>query len=343
LNLSDFNYHLPSRLIAQEPLPNRSGSRLLLVERKSGKLLDKSFLFLLEHLNPGDCLVLNESKVIPARLFGRKKTGAVVEMLLVEPVGESDWLVLARPAKRLSVGDVVVIVKGQLEAEIKVVKKDGLRVISFNLADGTNFWELLNRIGKTPLPPYIHNHKLIDRQRYQTVFAAIPGSVAAPTAGLHFTKQLLKKIADQGVLIASLVLHVGPGTFQPLREEVVERNSLHSERFLLSQEAANKINLSKSRGGKIIAVGTTTVRVLETCADGAGRVKPKSGKTNLFIYPGYQFKMVDELVTNFHLPKSSLLLLVSAFTGVDLTKAAYRHAIKNNYRFFSFGDAMLIF
>lgn len=340
MKTSDFYYELPQELIAQRPLSDRSASRLLVLDKNSGKTEHKIFKDIKEYLNPGDCLVVNETRVIPARLIGeRKNTGARVEILLLKRINTRRWETLVYPGKKAKPGNVISFGGGLLEAEIEEVVNDGNRIVKFSY-EGI-FEELLDRLGQMPLPPYI-TEKLEDKNRYQTVYAKNDGSAAAPTAGLHFTEDLLKEIEDMGVKIARLTLHVGLGTFRPVKVEDVSSHKMHSEFYSLSQSQADIINETREKGGRVVAVGTTTTRTLESIADERGRVTEKSGWTDIFIYPGYKFKLVDNLITNFHLPESTLVMLVSALAGKENIMRAYKEAIDRKYRFFSFGDAMFI-
>ncbi|MCD8215129.1 MAG: tRNA preQ1(34) S-adenosylmethionine ribosyltransferase-isomerase QueA [Clostridiales bacterium] len=340
MKTSDFYYELPPELIAQRPLSDRSASRLLVLDKNSGKTEHRIFKDIKEYLNPGDCLVVNETRVIPARLIGeRKNTGARVEILLLKRIDTRRWETLVYPGKKAKPGNVISFGGGLLEAEIEEVVNDGNRIVKFSY-EGI-FEELLDRLGQMPLPPYI-TEKLEDKNRYQTVYAKNDGSAAAPTAGLHFTEELLKEIEDIGVKIARLTLHVGLGTFRPVKVEDVSSHKMHSEFYSLSQSQADIINETREKGGRVVAVGTTTTRTLESIADERGRVTEKSGWTDIFIYPGYKFKLVDNLITNFHLPESTLVMLVSALAGKENIMRAYKEAIDRKYRFFSFGDAMFI-
>lgn len=340
LKVSDFYYDLPKELIAQDPLTDRSASRLLVLDRKSGESAHRSFCDIKEYLHPGDCLVLNNTKVIPARLIGRKEgTDAQIEVLLLKRLKDDTWETLVRPGKKLREGAKVSFGEGLLKGEIVCVQPDGNRQIRFTY-DGI-FEEVLDRLGEMPLPPYI-THKLKDRDRYQTVYAKQEGSAAAPTAGLHFTKELLGEISGMGVSIAEVTLHVGLGTFRPVKVEEIEDHEMHSEYYEISQEAADVINRTKEEGHRVIAVGTTSTRTLESASDENGFLKACSGWTDIFIYPGYSFRVIDALITNFHLPESTLIMLVSAFAGKESVFRAYEEAIREGYRFFSFGDAMLI-
>jgi len=342
MKVSEFDFHLPEELIAQTPLPQRDASRLLVTERFGTELQDRQFRDIVEYLDADDVLVINQTRVIPARLFGvRADTGGPVEILLLRPYGGARWEVLVKPGKRARVG-IRIEFGPKLACTVMDVTEIGSRLVDFEF--NGNFNEILEELGETPLPPYIHE-KLDDGERYQTVYSKEAGSVAAPTAGLHFTSELLNEIEERGTQIVPLTLHVGLGTFRPVQVEDIEEHRMHAEFFELSAESAEAINACKRRGGRVWAVGTTTVRTLETQARQQGSeyvVVPGSGWTDIFIYPGYEFKIVDALITNFHLPKSSLLMLVSAFAGLDTIKRAYAHAVENRYRFFSFGDAMLL-
>ena len=340
MNVKDFSYELPQRLIAQDPLEDRSSSRLMVLGKKDGSVTHRVFRDITEYINPGDCLVINNTKVIPARLFGQKEdTGAAVELLLLRRLCGSQWETLVRPGKKAKPGTKLIFGNGMLAGEIIRVAEEGNRIIQFSY-DGI-FEEILDQLGEMPLPPYI-THQLQDRQRYQTVYARHEGSAAAPTAGLHFTPQLLDEIRAKGADIAEITLHVGLGTFRPVKTENVLEHHMHSEFYRLEQEAADKINRAKQGGGRIISVGTTSTRTLESIADEHGFVKAASGWTQILIYPGYQFRCIDALITNFHLPESTLIMLVSALAGREHVLDAYRTAVQEEYRFFSFGDAMLI-
>ncbi len=340
LPTADFSFDLPEELIAQDPLPDRSASRLLCLDRETGAVSHHIFREIGSFLRPGDCLVLNDTKVIPARLLGKKPdTGAAVELLLLERKGDDLWEALARPGRKLRPGAKAVFGDGRLLATIEGETPDGNRLVRFSYQ---GVWEeVLDSLGEMPLPPYI-THKLRDRDRYQTVYAKYDGSAAAPTAGLHFTGELLEELQAQGVVLAYVTLHVGLGTFRPVREENALEHQMHSEHYRVSAQAARQINQARSQGGRIICVGTTSARTLESAADGQGRLSPCQGDTALFIYPGYRFRIVDGLVTNFHLPESTLMMLVCAFAGREHVMAAYQEAIRERYRFYSFGDAMLI-
>jgi S-adenosylmethionine:tRNA ribosyltransferase-isomerase len=341
LKKSDFYFELPEELIAQDPLRDRASSRLLVLEKETGKTEHHVFRDILQYLVPGDCLVLNNTKVIPARLLGTKEeTGAAVEVLLLKRKEKDVWETLVKPGKKMRPGARISFGRGLLKAEVLDVVEEGNRLVRFTY-DGI-FEEVLDKLGEMPLPPYI-THKLQDKNRYQTVYAKYEGSAAAPTAGLHFTEELLREIEKKGVEIAYVTLHVGLGTFRPVKEENVLEHHMHSEYYEISQEAADKINAAKQRGGRVICVGTTSARTLESAADESGYLKACSGNTEIFIYPGYRFKILDCLLTNFHLPESTLIMLVSALAGREQVLAAYREAVKERYRFFSFGDAMFIY
>ena len=340
MKVSEFNYNLPEELIAQTPIKNRDESRLMILDRKRETIEHKIFRDILDYLQPGDCLVRNNTKVIPARLYGKKETGANVEFLLLNRIEEDFWEVMVRPGRKLPVGTKVTFGDGLLEAEIIELLNDGNRKVKFSY-DGI-FNEILDKIGLMPLPPYI-KEKLEDKKRYQTVYAQYEGSAAAPTAGLHFTEELLKKIQEKGVEIANVTLHVGIGTFRPLKVEKIEDHDMHTEHFYIKEEDVEKINNAKKNGKRVIAIGTTSCRVLESIANEEGLVKPYEGDTQIFIYPGYKFKCIDGLITNFHLPESTLIMLVSALAGKEYIMKAYNEAVKEKYRFFSFGDAMFIY
>ena len=337
---SDFYYELPERLIAQTPIKERDHSRLLVLDKKSGKIEHKHFFNLVEYLNAGDCLVINDTKVLPARLFGNKKdTQTLIEILLLKRIDDKKWEILVKPGKKARIGSEIVFDEKLLTGKIVDILEEGNRIIEFEY-EGI-FEEILDRLGEMPLPPYIHE-KLKDKDRYQTIYAKHLGSAAAPTAGLHFNDKLLEEIENKDVNIARLTLHVGLGTFRPVKTEYINEHIMHSEYYELNESEANKINLAKSSGHKVITVGTTSVRTLETVADDEGIVNKSKGWTNIFIYPGYKFKVVDSLVTNFHLPESTLIMLVSALAGKENIMKAYREAVEKEYRFFSFGDAMFI-
>ncbi len=340
MKVSDFDYELPQELIAQDPLPTRSDSRLMVLGRADGRVEHRQFTDILDYLAPGDCLVLNNTRVIPARLYGVKEdTGAQVEVLLLKRRENDVWEALVRPGKKLRPGARVRFGDGLLTGEIVEVVEEGNRLVRFHY-EGI-FEELLDRLGQMPLPPYI-THELRDKNRYQTVYARHDGSAAAPTAGLHFTEELLGKVRKKGVQIAEVTLHVGLGTFRPVKAEQVLDHHMHSEFYQVSAEAAETINRAKREGRRVISVGTTSTRTLESAADENGFLCEKSGWTDIFIYPGYQFRVIDGLITNFHLPQSTLIMLVSAFAGREQVLNAYREAVRERYRFFSFGDAMYI-
>ena len=340
MKTSDFYYDLPQELIAQEPLKDRSSSRLLVLHRDSGEIEHKIFKDITGYLKKGDCLVINDTKVMPARLIGaRKNTGARVEILLLVRKDLDTWEVLTYPGKKAKPGDIITFGDGRLEAEILEVIEGGNRIVKFHY-DGV-FETILDELGEMPLPPYI-THNLEDKNRYQTVYAVHEGSAAAPTAGLHFTKELLDEIKNMGVEIAHVTLHVGLGTFRPVKVEDVTNHEMHSEYYVVEKEEADKINNARKNGGRIISVGTTSTRTLESVTDENGVVQPGSGWTKIFIYPGYKFKAVDCLITNFHLPESTLIMLVAALVGKDKILDTYRIAVEEKYRFFSFGDAMFI-
>ena len=339
MKVSDFNYNLPEELIAQVPIQKRDESRLMVLNRKNQTIEHKTFKDIIDYLQPGDCLVRNNTKVIPARIYGKKETGANVEFLLLNNIEGDIWECIVRPGNKLHIGTKVIFGDGLLKADIIDIMEGGTRKVKFSY-DGI-FNEILDQIGLMPLPPYIHE-ELKDKDRYQTVYAKYRGSAAAPTAGLHFTEELLNKIEQKGIQIANVTLHVGIGTFRPVKEETVEKHHMHSEHYYIKKEDVDKINTAKENGKRVIAVGTTSCRVLETIADENGHVKEAEGDTQIFIYPGYKFKILDGLITNFHLPQSTLLMLVSALAGKDYVLKAYNEAVKEKYRFFSFGDAMFI-
>ncbi len=340
MKTSDFYFDLPQELIAQDPLEDRSSSRLLVLDRETGKTEHHVFKDVIDYLNPGDCLVVNNTKVIPARLFGSKEgTEAKIEILLLKRKENDVWETLVKPGKKAKPGTRISFGDGLLTGEVIDVVEDGNRLIKFTY-DGI-FEEILDQLGQMPLPPYI-THQLKDKNRYQTVYAKHDGSAAAPTAGLHFTPELLEAIKAKGVNIAHVTLHVGLGTFRPVKVEDVTNHHMHSEFYIVEEDQAKLINETKQRGGKIVSVGTTSCRTLESATDDQGILQAGSGWTDIFIYPGYKFKMIDRLITNFHLPESTLLMLVSALAGKDKIMAAYEEAVKERYRFFSFGDAMLI-
>lgn len=340
MKTEDFYYDLPEELIAQYPIEDREESRLLLLDKETGNIEDRIFKDIIDYLHPGDCLVLNDTKVIPARLFGnREGKNERIEFLLLRRIENDIWETLVRPGKKVKPGNRIVFGNGILVAEVLSIEEDGTRKVEFKYKG--IFEEMLDKLGEVPLPPYI-KEKLEDKERYQTVYSKHEGSAAAPTAGLHFTKELLNKIKEKGVSISYLTLHVGLGTFRPVKVENIEEHHMHSEYYEVSKEAAEMINRTKKDGGRVIAVGTTTTRTLETIGILEGKILPKKGWTDIFIYPGYDFKIIDGLITNFHLPESTLLMLVSALAGRDNILMAYKHAIENRYRFFSFGDAMFI-
>ncbi|MDD7333033.1 MAG: tRNA preQ1(34) S-adenosylmethionine ribosyltransferase-isomerase QueA [Lachnospiraceae bacterium] len=340
MDVKDFDYELPEELIAQDPLEDRSSSRLMVLDRKTGDVEHRHFRDILDYLNPGDCLVINNTKVIPARLYGAKEdTQAKIEVLLLKRKENDVWETLVKPGKKAKPGTRIVFGDGLLVGEVIDVVEEGNRLIQFHY-DGI-FEEILDQLGQMPLPPYI-THQLQDKNRYQTVYAKYDGSAAAPTAGLHFTKELLSAVKEKGVDIAEVTLHVGLGTFRPVKVENVLDHHMHSEFYMVSAEAAEKINHAKESGHRVISVGTTSTRTLESAADESGRLKETSGWTEIFIYPGYQFKVIDALITNFHLPQSTLVMLVSALAGREHVLDAYKLAVQEKYRFFSFGDAMLI-
>ena len=339
---SDFYYDLPEELIAQTPLLQRDHSRLMTLDRKTGKVSHEHFYNIIDHLVPGDCLVINDTRVLPARLYGQKIGGgsAAVEVLLLENVEGDLWDCIVYPGRRLKEGATISFGDGQLTALVEGVKPDGNRLIRF--AYEGIFLEHLERLGTMPLPPYI-KEKLQDQERYQTVYSRENGSAAAPTAGLHFTPELLEKIREKGVDIVRITLHVGLGTFRPVKEEEITDHVMHSERYCVTEEAARRINAARARGGRVVCVGTTSCRTLETVTDEQHVTHPGSGSTSIFIYPGYRFKGVDAIITNFHLPESTLIMLVSAFSTREIVLDAYKEAVRERYRFFSFGDAMFLY
>ena len=340
MKLEEFDYYLPEELIAQVPIKKRDESRLMVLDRNGRSINHEVFKNIINYLEPGDCLVRNNTKVIPARLYGKKETGANVEFVLLRRIEGDIWESIVRPGNKLKPGTKVIFGEGLLEAEILDIMEGGTRKVKFYYEGIFN--EILDQIGLMPLPPYIHE-SLKEKDRYQTVYAKYEGSAAAPTAGLHFTPELLKQIEEKGVKIANVTLHVGIGTFRPVKEENIEEHKMHTEHFYIKQEDAEKINETKKNGKRVIAVGTTSCRVLETIADSeTGLVKPQESDTGIYIYPGYKFKCIDALITNFHLPKSTLLMLVSALADREFILKAYNQAVKEKYRFFSFGDAMLI-
>ncbi len=340
MDVKDFDYDLPEELIAQDPLEDRSSSRLMVLDKKTGEVSHHIFKEIIKYLRPGDCLVLNNTKVIPARLYGVKEgTMAKIEILLLKRKQNDVWETLVKPGKKAKPGTKIIFGDGILTGEVIDVVDDGNRLIQFSY-DGI-FEEILDKLGQMPLPPYI-THQLKDKNRYQTVYAKYDGSAAAPTAGLHFTKELLNEVKEKGVDIAEVTLHVGLGTFRPVKVDNVLDHHMHSEFYMVSQEAADKINNAKKNGGRIISVGTTSTRTLESAADENGMLHECSGWTDIFIYPGYKFKVIDCLITNFHLPQSTLVMLVSALAGREHILSAYKKAVEEKYRFFSFGDAMFI-
>ena len=340
MNVSDFDYELPEELIAQDPIEDRSSSRLLMLDKKTGAIEHHIFRDIIDALNPGDCLVINNTRVIPARLLGVKEdTGAAIEVLLLKRRDNDIWETLVKPGKKMKLGAVVSFGDGILKGTVVDVVEEGNRLIQFSYE--SIFEEILDQLGQMPLPPYI-THRLEDKSRYQTVYAKYDGSAAAPTAGLHFTKELLAAIREKGINIAEVTLHVGLGTFRPVKADVVEEHHMHSEYYSVNPETADLINTTRKNGGRIIAVGTTSCRTLESASTPDGVLHAGDGWTEIFIYPGYQFHVVDALITNFHLPKSTLMMLVSALAGRDHIMNAYAEAVKDRYRFFSFGDAMFI-
>ncbi len=339
MKTDDFDYFLPKELIAQTPLKNRSASKMMVLDKETGKYEDKHFTDLIDYLDEGDTLVLNDTKVIPARIIGHKPdTGAVIEVLMLKDLGDDVWECLTKPAKRIKEGTIVKF-SDELSCECIYVGEDGIRHYKF-IYEGI-LLEILDKLGDMPLPPYI-TEKLDDKDRYQTVYAKNPGSAAAPTAGLHFTKEVLDKIKAKGVNVAYVTLHVGLGTFRPVSVDDVTKHDMHSEYYEMSEEVADLLNKTRDKGNRIIAVGTTSTRVLESVADETGHFKKASGNTKIFIYPGYKFKGIDALLTNFHLPKSTLIMLISALAGKENVLNAYNHAVEEKYRFFSFGDCMFI-
>ena len=339
MKVEEFNYDLPKELIAQTPYDKRDEARLMVLDKENKTIEHKIFKDILDYLNPGDCLVINNTKVIPARLYGKKDTGANAEFLLLKRLEGDEWEAMVRPGNKLKPGTKVEFGEGLLKAEVLEVMPGGNRKVKFEYNGIFN--EILDKIGLMPLPPYI-TEKLKDKSKYQTVYAKYDGSAAAPTAGLHFTEELLEKVKQKGVQIAKVTLHVGIGTFRPVKVENVEDHSMHSEHYYIKQEEAEKINKAKAEGHKIIAVGTTSCRVLESASDENGKVHEIEDDTNIFIYPGYKFKCIDSLITNFHLPESTLIMLVSSLAGKEFIMKAYKEAVKEQYKFFSFGDAMII-
>lgn len=340
MDVKDFDYELPEELIAQTPLGDRPSSKLLVLDKATGERTHGHFKDILNYIKEGDCLVLNNTRVLPARLFGKREdTGSVIEFLLLSQKEDDVWEIIVRPGKKARPGHKVVFGDGKLKAEILDIVNDGNRLVKFSYNGIFN--EILDELGEMPLPPYIHE-KLEDRERYQTVYSKVDGSAAAPTAGLHFTNDVLEEIKKKGADLAFVTLHVGLGTFRPVKVDVIEEHKMHSEFYTVDEETAQKINKAKQNGGRIICVGTTSTRVVETLSDDSGNMHSGSGWTDIFIYPGYKFKMIDALITNFHLPQSTLIMLVSALAGRDNVLEAYREAVKEKYRFFSFGDAMFI-
>lgn len=339
MKTSDFNYYLPEELIAQTPLERRDSSRLLCLDRETGEIAHRHFYDLPEYLRPGDCLILNDSRVLPARLYGRRESGGAVEVVLLRDLGEGRWECLTRPGRKTKKGTKLFFGEDELTAEVVDAVEDGNKILKFSY-DGI-FLEILERLGKMPLPPYI-KEELGDKERYQTVYSRESGSAAAPTAGLHFTQELLTQIRDKGIKTGFVTLHVGLGTFRPVKSEDIEQHIMHSEYCIVPPETAELVTETKRNGGRVVAVGTTSCRVLESFFQPDGSLNPTSGWTDIFIYPGYKFKCIDALVTNFHLPESTLVMLVSAFAGREKVLHAYEEAVKERYRFFSFGDAMFI-
>ncbi len=343
MKLSDFYYDLPEELIAQHPSAKRDESRLLVLDRASGKIEHRVFKDIVEYITPNDCLVINETRVIPARLYGKREgKEEAIEMLLLKDLGDKKWEVLVKPGKKCKIGTTLLFEaegKTLLKATVMDIKEDGNRIVSLEYSGILN--EILDQIGLMPLPPYIHE-KLKEKERYQTVYSKVEGSSAAPTAGLHFTKELLAELEKRGVRIARVLLHVGLGTFRPVKEENIEDHKMHSEYYEISKEACDIINETKQHGGRVFCVGTTSCRTVESAADENGFLVPQKGNTEIFIYPGYKFKVLDCLITNFHLPESTLLMLISALAGREMIMDAYKVAVEQKYRFFSFGDAMLI-
>lgn len=339
MKLQDFVYDLPERLIAQTPVEPRDSSRLLVLDRKDGSVAHRHFYDVVDYLQPGDVLVVNRTKVLPARLWAQRSTGAVIEVLLVQQVDMHHWKALVRPGRKARPGEKLIFADGLMTAEVQDVVEEGMRLLCFDYQG--NFMEILDKIGAMPLPPYIHE-KLEDASRYQCVYAKDPGSAAAPTAGLHFTDELLERICAKGVTVAEVLLNVGLGTFRPVKVENIEEHQMHSEYYSVSEETAEMINRCRRAGGRVISVGTTSTRTLETVSTEDGVVHAGSGWTQKFIYPGYRYKAVDALITNFHLPGSTLMMLVSAFATREMVMQAYQTAVAEEYRFFSFGDAMLI-
>lgn len=339
MRVQDFDFFLPEELIAQTPIEPRDDSRLLVVSKENDELEEGIFKDIINYFRPGDLLILNDSRVMPARLYGQKKTGALVEVLLLTPYSEDRWEVLVRPGKKLQIGDEVIFADGRLKCRVVDQTNFGGRVVDFFYQG--SFEQIIDQLGEMPLPPYITT-KLADPERYQTIYAAKRGSAAAPTAGLHFTKKLLSDLRQKEIQIAQITLHVGLGTFRPVKSAEVEEHDMHAEFYEVEPRTADLINSTRAKGGRIIAVGTTTVRTLETVAEQTGLISAGSGWTDIFIYPGYRFKVIDGMITNFHLPKSTLLMMISALIGREKVMQAYQYAIEEKFRFFSFGDAMLI-
>lgn len=345
MTVNDFDYFLPEELIAQTPLKSRPSSRLLVLDKETGTVSHKTFKNVLDYLNPGDCLVLNDTRVLPARLLGTNATGAAIEFLLLSQregdpqSGDDVWEIIVRPGRKCTPGKIITFGDGKLQGEILEVLDNGNRIVKFSYEGIFN--EVLDALGEMPLPPYIHE-KLTDRDRYQTVYARHDGSAAAPTAGLHFDEEFLEEIAARGIKLAFVTLHVGLGTFRPVKAEKISEHEMHKESYVVSKDTAEIINETKKSGKKVVCVGTTSTRVLESIADENGFIAPCAGETGIFIYPGYKFRCLDALITNFHLPKSTLIMLVSALAGRENVLAAYNEAVKEKYRFFSFGDAMFI-
>jgi S-adenosylmethionine:tRNA ribosyltransferase-isomerase len=348
MHISEFDFDLPPELIAQHPAPERDLSRMLVVDRSAGRFHDSQFISFPDYLKEGDCLVLNDTRVFPARLIGKRSGfSARVELFLVDQLGNNRWEALVKPGRALRIGSVATFGKNELSAEIIEILPSGRRLIELKSATDETVEELIERIGATPLPPYIKRDDpssvRFDSESYQTIYARERGAIAAPTAGLHFTRRVIDTVRERGVTITTITHHVGYGTFQPVRVEQIEEHRIERERFVISDESASAINQARARGGRVVAVGTTTTRALETAAGDTGEIDSGSRATELFIYPGYRFKAIDALLTNFHLPKSSLLMLVSAFSGRDLLLDAYRHAVAERYRFYSYGDCMFLY
>ncbi len=340
MKVADFNYELPKELIAQHPYDKRDEARLMVLDKNEELIEHKVFKDVIDYLNPGDCLVINNTKVIPARLYGKKDTGANVQFLLLKRIEGDTWEAMVKPGNKLKPGSKVIFGDGLLKATVQEILEGGNRKVEFEYNGIFN--EILDQIGMMPLPPYIIEASREDNEKYQTVYARYEGSAAAPTAGLHFTEELLEKIKEKGVEVANVTLHVGIGTFRPVKVETVEEHEMHSEHYYIKKEDADKINKAKLNGNRVIAVGTTSCRVLESVSDEKGMVKEIEGDTSIFIYPGYKFNCIDSLITNFHLPESTLIMLVSSLAGKDFIMKAYNEAVKKEYKFFSFGDAMII-